>query len=138
MVSSFPDSTRTQPDPPGLHVEVIRDRHQHVTTVYVNGYVDLATADLLSAAADLALRSSPLRVLVDLSEVSFFSAAGLTVLLSLRERAERAAVDLVLRAPSPAVLNVLDIVSAAPCFRIAPAGFRSCHRGQSLASSTAT
>ena len=137
MVSSSPDSTQAQPNPPGLHVEVSRDEHQHVTTVFVNGDVDLATADLFSAAADLALQGAPLRVLVDLSKVSFFSAAGLTVLLNLRQRADRAAVDLVLRAPSPAVLTVLDIVSAASCFRIAPAGFRAGDRGQSLASNTA-
>lgn len=137
MVSSFSDSTQAQPDSPGLHVEVTRDQHRHVATVFVNGDVDLATADLLSAAVDLALQGSPLRVLVDLSEVSFFSAAGLSVLLNLRERAERAAIDLVLRAPSPAVLIVLDIVNAAPYFRIAPAGFRAGDRGQSLASNAA-
>ena len=137
MVSSFPDPTQAQPHSPGLHVEVTRDQHRHVTTVFVNGDVDLATADLLSAAADLALHGSPLRVLVDLADVSFFGAAGLTVLLNLRERAERAAIDLVLRAPSPAVLIVLDTVDAAPYFRIAPAGFRAGDRGQSLASNTA-
>lgn len=135
MVSYFPDFTQVQPDSSALHIEVTRE--QHVTTVYVNGDVDLATADLLSASADLALQESPLRLILDLSEVSFFSAAGLSALLRLRDRADRAAVDLVLRAPSAAVLNVLDIVNAAPCFRIAPAGFRGEDRGQSLASNTA-
>lgn len=135
MVSYFPDFIQAQPDSSALHIEVTRE--QHVTTVCVNGDVDLVTADLLSASAELALQESPLRLILDLSEVSFFSAAGLSALLRLRDRADRAAVDLVLRAPSAAVLNVLDIVNAAPCFRIVPAGFQGEDRGQSLASNTA-
>lgn len=140
MVSSSPDPQRPQRDPPGLRVEVAGDRQ--VTTVYVEGDVDLATAGLLSAAADRALDGAPLRVVVNLSQVTFFSAAGLTVLLRLRERADRAAIDLVLREPSPAVRTVLDIVDAARHFRIDPAGqslntARGGERGQSLASKAA-
>lgn len=135
MVLSSSAAVRILPDPPGLHIDVTRD--EHVTTVYVNGDVDLATAELLSAATDLALQGPPLRVVVDLSEVSFFSAAGLTLLLDLRERTARAAIDLVLRAPSPPVITVLDIVDAAECFRTVPSGFQPVHRGQSRASNAA-
>lgn len=135
MVSYHPDFTRAQPDSSGLRIQVSRE--QHVTTVYLDGDVDLATAHLLSASADLALRESPLRLVLDLSEVSFFSAAGLSALLILRDQAGRAAVDLALRAPSPAVRIVLDIVNAAPHFRIAPTGFQGSHRGQSLEANAA-
>ncbi len=135
MVSSSLDFIRPQPEMPGLHVEVARDRQ--VTTLYVEGDVDLATAGLLKAAADLALAEPPLRVVVDLSQVNFFSAAGLRVLLQLREDAYRAAVDVVLSAPSPAVRTVLDVADAAQHFRIDPAGFRRADRGQSLASDAA-
>lgn len=135
MVSTSQVSLKAQPEPSGLHVEVVRD--QHVTTVFVTGDVDLATADLLSAAADLALQGPPLRVVVDLSGVSFFGVVGLTVLLNLRERASRAAIDLMLRAPSQSVRTVLGLMGAAPYFRIASAGFRRVDRGQSLASTTA-
>jgi anti-anti-sigma factor len=135
VVSSSQVYTRAQPDHPGLQIEVTRD--QHITTVSVNGEVDLATADLLSAAADLALQGSPLRVVVDLAEVSFFGVVGLTILQNLRDRTDRGAIDLVLRAPSQTVRTVLDIVSAAPYFRIVYTGFQGADRGQSLASNTA-
>lgn len=135
MVSSSLDFTGLQWDMPGLHVKVAHDRQ--VTTLYVDGDVDLATAGQLKAAADAALDGSPLRVVVDLSRVNFFSAAGLRVLLHLREDAYHAAVDVVLRAPSPAVRTVLDIADAARHFRIEPAGFRRADRGQSLASDAA-
>jgi anti-anti-sigma factor len=134
VASSSSAYARTLPEP-GLHIEVTRE--QHVTTVYVNGDVDLATAELLSAATDLALQGPPLRVIVDLAEVSFFGAAGLTVLVDLQERTERAAIDLILRAPSLPVRTVLDIVDAAQRFRIVRAGFQGGDRGQSRASNAA-
>lgn len=120
MVSTSPNPHRPQRVSPGLHVEVARERH--VATVHVDGDVDLATAGLLSAAADRALDGLPLRVIVDLSQVTFFGAAGLTALLHLREHAGHAAIDLVLSHPSPAVRTVLDIVDATRQFRIDPAG----------------
>ena len=135
MVSASQVYNRAQPDHPGLHIDVNRD--QHITTVFVNGDVDLATADLLGAATDLALQGSPLRVVVDLSEVTFFGVVGLTVLQNLRDRTERGAIDLVLRAPSQTVRTVLDVVSAAPYFRITYGGFQDADRGQSLAANTA-
>jgi len=135
VVSSSQVYTRVQPDHPGLHVEVTRD--QHITTVFVNGDVDLATADLLSAAADLALQGPPLRVVVDLSGVTFFGVVGLTIVQNLRDRTDRDAIDLVLRAPSQTVRTVFDIVSAARYFRIVHAGFQDADRGQSLASNAA-
>lgn len=132
MVSFSAQSSRDRPHASGLRIEVSNDRD--ITTMHVNGDVDLATASLMSAAADYCLQGSPLRVVVDLSRVAFFGATGLTVLLRLREHTDQAAIDLVLRAPSPAVRTVLDIVDASRCFRIESGGFHVDQRGHSLAS----
>ncbi|MBS2963597.1 STAS domain-containing protein [Actinocrinis puniceicyclus] len=118
MVPHSRDLSRARSHSPGLYVEVARA--EHVTTVCVDGDVDLATVCLLSAAAEVCLQGPPLRVIVDLSRVTFFGAAGLTALVRLREQAENAATDLVLSAPSAAVHTVLDIVDVARRFRIEP------------------
>lgn len=118
MVQHSQAFSRARSHAPGLYVEVARA--EHVTTVCVDGDVDLATVCLLSAAAEVSLQGPPLRVIVDLSQVTFFGAAGLSVLVHLREQAESTATDLVLSAPSAAVHTVLDIVDAARRFRIEP------------------
>jgi anti-anti-sigma factor len=125
MASYSRNSAHLQPDIPGLHVEVARE--QYVTTVYIDGDVDLATVGLLDAGVQICLQGPPLRVVVDLSKVHFFGAAGLTVLLRLREEAEYAATDLVLRAPSAAVRTLLDIVDVTRYFRIDPQPVPSAH-----------
>lgn len=135
VVSFTAQSNGAPPGASGLRVEVAGDRY--VSTMHVAGDVDLATVPLLDAAAASCLQGPPLRVIIDLSRVTFFGAAGLTTLLRLREHAGEAAIDLVLRAPSPIVRTVLDVVGAGPCFQIQPAGFSAADRGHSLASNAA-
>lgn len=53
-----------------------------VVVVAVSGEVDALTAPQLSAAIDEAMAGSPVAVIVDLSQVSFLAAAGLSVLLT--------------------------------------------------------
>ncbi|WP_046563301.1 STAS domain-containing protein [Micromonospora sp. HK10] len=77
----------------------------------VRGPLDLDTVDVLSNAVDRAMAGQPPPVLVlDLSGVSFFGAAGVTVLLRVRRRVVAAGRTLVLREPSRICGSVLNMV----------------------------
>jgi anti-sigma B factor antagonist len=79
--------------------------------VAVRGEVDLVTAPAVGRCLNDALDTQPAggRILLDLSGVSFFAAAGVRVLDATRARAERQQVELVLVATSPAVALILSI-----------------------------
>lgn len=85
------------------------------TVVEACGEIDLGTAGLLARVADRVLEENPGRLVLDLARVTFFSAAGLRVLMELRGVAgER----LVLRAPSPSVVFVLELTALADRFTV--------------------
>ena len=79
--------------------------------VVVTGAVDLDTSPQLRLALQQALDNvdGPTGLVVDLSAVDFMDATGLGVLVGAANRAKRAGGDVRLRAPSPAVLRVLDV-----------------------------
>lgn len=106
-------------DVQSLWVEVTGD--EFTSRVRMHGEVDLSTADLMAAALQFALRPSTLRLILDLSEVAFFSVSGLRVLMRLGQAATEEAVDFVLAAPSLQVMRVLELADAAFNFRIEPA-----------------
>ncbi len=74
------DDADPVPARPGLGVE----RHQvdQVVVVAVRGEVDALTSPQLTAAMGEALAGSPVGAIVDLSQVNFLAAAGLSVLLA--------------------------------------------------------
>ncbi|WP_237573589.1 STAS domain-containing protein [Mycolicibacterium lacusdiani] len=57
-----------------------------VVVVCISGVLDLVTAPTVEAALDEALGQHPAALIVDLLEVDFLAAAGMTVLLRARER----------------------------------------------------
>lgn len=64
-----------------MHVR--QDGDRLVTVVYVSGEVDMSNAEFLAASLRPVLAAEPLRIVIDLSDVSFLAAAGLHVLLHL-------------------------------------------------------
>lgn len=117
-MASSPVSGARFGDIRSLLVEVGGD--EFTSHVRVCGDVDLSNADLMSAALQFALRSSTLRIVLDMSEVTFLSVSGLRVLLHLREIAAEDAIDFVLTAPSPHVMRALEVADATDRFRIDP------------------
>jgi anti-anti-sigma factor len=103
-------------DSPLLSVLTRGDRRSIV--VEACGEVDIGTADLLSGCAVRALRHHPLRLTLDLSGVTFFSAAGLRALIHIGRAAGAEVTDFRLRAPSHSVLYVLDLADALDQFRV--------------------
>ncbi|NES27523.1 STAS domain-containing protein [Micromonospora terminaliae] len=102
-------SARETVRPPALSLALAREGPAVV--VEVGGAVDLSTVDPLVALVNRLLSGQPPPVLVlDLSRVSFFCAAGVNALLTVRRRAGSAGCALVLRRPSRITVTVLDIV----------------------------
>ncbi|MFG3422914.1 STAS domain-containing protein [Micromonospora sp. NPDC048063] len=82
-----------------------------VTVVEVRGPIDMGTVDLLVDLVDRVTSGRPLPVLVlDLSGVSFFCAAGITALLTVRRRVAARGCSLVVRRPSRITVAVLNMV----------------------------
>jgi anti-anti-sigma factor len=63
--------------------------------VSVGGEVDLLTAGQLADAISAALKDSPPAVVIDLTSVTFFSSAGLSVLVEADQKSETTAVRVV-------------------------------------------
>jgi len=74
----------------------------------VRGEIDLATVRRFEAGIDAAFTQAP-RVVIDLGEVEFMGAIGLTVLIRASRRFGDGENGLTLRSPSPAVQRLLDV-----------------------------
>ncbi|GAB3348222.1 STAS domain-containing protein [Micromonospora halotolerans] len=95
-----------------------------VTRISVAGEIDMSNAHLLvEFVASLAL-PPPVTVEVDLSEVTFFCAHGISALLRARRLLADLGGRLTLRDPSPIVRRVLDITDAQVELEIVPAPSR--------------
>lgn len=89
----------------------IRARRRGLTAVLeLRGELDLSTADHFVRIARTALAARPRRVIVDMSEVEFLGIAGYHALIRLVAEYEAGGCGLELRAPSPAVRRVMEIL----------------------------
>ncbi len=91
-----------------------------VAVVAVSGEVDLFTSRHLTDALMACLRRTCRRLVVDLTEVSFFGAAGLTALLTAKQAATAVGADVCLVACTRVVLRPLEITELASAFDIRP------------------
>jgi anti-anti-sigma factor len=91
-----------------------------VVVFAVHGEVDSYTSPQLRDRLLDHLRPTCRQLVVDLTEVSFFAAAGLTVLVIVREAATAAGVRLFLVADTPVVLRPLMITGLDDVFDIYP------------------
>jgi anti-anti-sigma factor len=80
-----------------------------VTLIAISGELDMSNAHRLTELVQHVARGRPLRVVLDMSEVSFFCAAGVSALLRARNTIMAAGGQLVLRDPSPRTWKVLTI-----------------------------
>ncbi|MFR9777041.1 STAS domain-containing protein [Micromonospora sp. MS34] len=97
---------------PVLSLTVLRQGRSVV--VEVRGPLDMDTVGSLVGLVDGVMAGQPPPVLVlDLSGVSFFCAAGVTALLTVRRRVASGGRTLVVRQPSRITVAVLDMVGLA-------------------------
>lgn len=97
-----------RPVPPGAVVIAVR------------GEVDLCTSPLLQDSLVAHLRPPSSALVIDLSDVGFFGAAGLTVLTNARDAAMAAGIKLCVVAHSRPVLRPLTITGLDRVFDIHP------------------
>jgi anti-anti-sigma factor len=71
------------------------------------GAVDADNAHLISELVDSLTRNQSQRLVLDLAQVAYLSAAGVEALLRVRDAVTARAGRLILRDPSPIVLTVL-------------------------------
>ncbi|SCG60504.1 STAS domain-containing protein [Micromonospora halophytica] len=104
-----PLATRETTCQPILSLAVAREGP--ATVVVVRGPLDMDTAGLLVDLVDDVMSGQPPPVLVlDLSGVAFFCAAGVTALLAVRRRVTSGGCALVVREPSRITVAVLEMV----------------------------
>ena len=80
-----------------------------IQVVQVRGELDLATADSLAARGYAAIGRQARALLLDLAEVSFCDARGLSALVRIANHADRTGCRYGLIAPQPPVVKVLRI-----------------------------
>lgn len=91
-----------------MHIAVSRSRPAVVHAAVV-GELDLATAPRLAAALDAELVATPRLMTVDLSGVGFCSAAGLSALLRIEQRADDVGAAFRWRNCSPPVRRIVHL-----------------------------
>ncbi|GLW89239.1 anti-sigma factor antagonist [Actinokineospora globicatena] len=92
---------------------------QWAVLITLRGEVDLVTAPAVDAALRAGLAVPDVLVLVvDLSEVDFLAAAGLSALVAARDTAAARAIDLRLVADGRPVLRLLDVTGLRRTFRL--------------------
>lgn len=83
--------------------------HSAVAAITIRGELDLSTAPLLTDLVARVAAERPDQVIIDMADVTFFGAAGVTALLRANEMITGAGGRLLLRTPSPQTQRVLTI-----------------------------
>ncbi|WP_068927922.1 STAS domain-containing protein [Planobispora rosea] len=79
------------------------------TVIRLSGEIDILTRTALRRRLLSALHYSTNLLVLDLSEVSFCDASGLSALIDVQRRARTQGITLVLTAPSPCMSRILHI-----------------------------
>lgn len=96
-------------------------RQGAITTIALSGAWDLAERDTVRDAFQSALARHPIRVVLDLSRLTFMDSTGVHGVLGLAHRAARLQIDLVLVPGPPAVQRLFDLCQLSDCFALAHA-----------------
>jgi anti-anti-sigma factor len=91
--------------------------HSPVTAITVCGELDRDTAPHLTELVERVVAGRPVQVIIDLANVSFSGAAGVTALLRANDIITGAGGRLRLRSPSPQIERVLAITAIDDLFQ---------------------
>ena len=83
-----------------------------------NERLDAVTASALEGFLKAELEAGHVRLLLDLSEVTYLSSSGLRALLHIRRQAQAAGGDLVLAEMSPRVREVFEMIGFTDLFQV--------------------
>jgi anti-anti-sigma factor len=91
--------------------------HSPVTVITVCGELDADTAPHLTELVERVAAGRPKQVIIDMADVTFFGAAGLTTLLQANDIITSAGGRLLLRSPSPHTQRILAITATDRLFQ---------------------
>jgi anti-anti-sigma factor len=83
------------------------------TVIAVIGELDAAACPPAQAVVEVLLDDTT-SVVLDMSSVTFFSAAGISMMLALQDRAAAMGTELTVRDPHPVVVRLLDLAGVVP------------------------
>jgi len=89
-----------------------------ITVIELSGDVDMSTAHLITELVTRVSEKHPSQVILDMTEVSFFCAAGITALLHAHGTIKDAGGELLLRHPSTITMRILTTTGTAAIFPI--------------------
>ena len=103
-----------------LEINIIE--YNHATLLEVAGRIDSVSADEFGAALTSVLDKGQDRIVVDCSQLTYLSSAGLRELVSARKRAVEDSVrgDVRIAAPSEKVTHVLEMSGLVKVFEVYP------------------
>jgi anti-sigma B factor antagonist len=113
------DQRRTELETDGVGIEV-RWYGQPTCVVTVTGELDVATAPDLNATIRDVLSRAPMRLVIDLDQVTFLDSTGLGVLVSTHQRVSAEAGEFVLVCHNRNCLRVMEITALTRVFAFAP------------------
>lgn len=85
-------------------------RDEDVLVLHVSGDLDVLTAPTLGTHLDVAFASSPPVLIVDITDVSFLSSAGISLLVETHRLTERGGISLRVVADGPATSRPLRMM----------------------------
>lgn len=85
-------------------------RDEDFLVLHVCGDLDVLTAPTLGTHLDVAFTTSPPVLIVDITDVSFLSSAGISLLVETHRLTERGGISLRVVADSPATSRVLRMM----------------------------
>jgi anti-sigma B factor antagonist len=84
-------------------------RHRGRVTLYLSGEIDqIATAEFVTAA-DSALATGPVAIIVDLADVTFMDSAGLSGLVQVHQQTRHAGATFQLQSPSRIAARIIEL-----------------------------
>jgi anti-sigma B factor antagonist len=93
----------------GPTLEIVVERSGNSAVLTPKGDVDMARSPVLRKAIGDAMKSSPDRLVLDLSAVSYMDSSGLATLVEALQNSRKGAVPLSLCALTPRVRSILEI-----------------------------
>jgi anti-sigma B factor antagonist len=98
--------------------EVVRKDQENVSTLYVKGYLDAHTAPELENALQSLVDENRVQVVVNFSELSYISSAGLGVFMGFIEDIRQAEGDIKLSDMSKKIYRVFDLLGFPTLYEI--------------------
>lgn len=99
------------PAAPAPPFEVLHARVEHGLRLALRGELDMYSAPLLSRELDSAVLRSPLRIVLDLADLSFMDVSGLRTILDAARSARRHGGTVEIENPMPHIVRLLELTA---------------------------